>query len=164
MSIGELWVPCRQAGWKQPPGLSHACPRPQLPQRSRRRQKILQHWSWPRVFRQLPARRLHCHQHPTGALSGTVGSRCARISEARIGPRSCTSGGFSVTLVTTSTSSTRSRRAEGRTRIFRKRSLPGETSTTLPTGRPFGEDAITTAGDELFAGHDALVGHDVLAL
>ncbi len=72
-------------------------------------------------------------------FGGTVGKRSARMSTARIGDVSSGSACFSSTLVTTRTSSRRPRSAAGRTRILRKRSLPGETPVTVPTGKPFGK-------------------------
>src|SRR4029077_2919911 len=63
---------------------------------------------------------------------GTEGRRCARMSEARMGPLiSVPSGAFSTTLVMTNTSSTRLRSAAGVTRMFRNMSLPGATSFTV---------------------------------
>ncbi len=72
-------------------------------------------------------------------LSGTEGSRCARMSAARTLTLSATAGSRSSCWVTTSTSSSRLRLATGLTRMLRKRSAPGETFVTVPTGRPLGK-------------------------
>ena len=76
----------------------------------------------------------------SAGFSGTDGKRSARISDARIvALMSFASGAFSTIFVITRTSSSRLRSAAGFTRMLRNRSLPGETSRTVPMGRPLGK-------------------------
>src|SRR5208283_5445580 len=72
-------------------------------------------------------------------LEGTPGRRSARISTARAAPVWSGSACLSSIFVTTSTSSSLLRLAAGRTRMLRKRSLPGVTLVTRPTSRPLGK-------------------------
>jgi hypothetical protein len=76
----------------------------------------------------------------SGSLSGTEGSRWARISAARtLPPLSAATGARSCFSVTTSTSSSRLKSAVGFTLMLRNISLPGPTWLTVPTGSPFGK-------------------------
>ena len=75
-----------------------------------------------------------------GGLTGTEGSRCARMSAALILlPVSAMSGALSCFSVTTRTSSTRLRSAAGLTWMFRNMSWPVLTLLTVPTGSPLGK-------------------------
>src|SRR5207244_7696698 len=73
-----------------------------------------------------------------GGLGVRPGRRCAMMSAARceVPPAFSLVAAISVMI---STSSRRLRSAAGLTRIFKKRSLPGDTSAMVPTGNPLGK-------------------------
>ena len=96
-----------------------------------------------------------------GGLSGTDGSRCARISAARTVPVWSWVGSCSTSLVTTSTSSSLLRFAAGFTRIVRNKSGPFPTLVTVPTGSPLGKIRSPPLVQHFFSGLHRFVGHDV---
>ena len=99
-----------------------------------------------------------------GSSLGTLGSRCERMSAARMGSGPLEAEReLSAISVMTSTSSSRLRSAAGLILMARNGSLSwsGVDADHRANGIPFGINAVAAAGDYVLTRLDLFIGHDV---